>query len=390
MKRSAILFIVLFCALGAMPLQGRAAASYQVTVIGPANSAAYDINRSGQIAGNLQNGSATSRAFYYDGIAVQDLGTLPGAAYSTAGGLNDYGIVVGNSGPTGVPGFSQGFLYANGILSNLSASPESMATKVNNAGIAVGMALVSNSLDPEGSFANHAASFYPGGLLDLTDGIGFPARVSEANDINDAGTAVGTVHDAYQFAEPMPFMYREGAMRYLGDGEHWYGAAFAINNHDQVAGRTYGLLENGGADTTRMQAAMYDNGRVRELGALREGGNSGAWDINDAGHVVGWTDTPAGASGFLYLNGEMRLLDSLIDPASGWTIHDAHAINAVDQIAATACRAGICQAVRLDPLAAVPEPVQRGMWGAGLVFLLARLGMPAGRRRPPPSRNIAA
>lgn len=388
MKRSATLLVALVCAIWAVPLHGRAAASYQVTVIGPANSAAYDINRSGQIAGNLQDGSEASRAFYYDGDTVQDLGTLAGAAYSMAGGLNDSGTVVGTSGPTDGPGQRHGFIYANGVLANLSTSLETTATRINNSGIVVGMALVTNSFDPEGGPAHHAASFYPGGLLDLTDGIGHPSRVSEAKDINEAGTAVGTVHDDYQFAEPIPFMFREGAMLYLGGGNHWYGAAFAINNHDQVVGRTYGMRENGGADITQTHAVMYDDGDVVDLGALREGGNSGAWDINDAGHVVGWTDSVAGASAFLYRNGEMVLLDSLIEPASGWTIQDARAINVYDQIAATACRTGICQAVRLDPLAAVPEPMRLGMWGAGLFLFLGRQATRARRRQPFRSRAV--
>ena len=345
---------------------------YGVTVVGPANSVAVDINRSGQMVGNLQDGSASSRAFFYDGNTVQDLGTLAGTGYSIAGGLNDSGTVVGTAVPSGTFPLRQGFVYANGVIANISPAPESMATDINNAGIAVGMALITNHYDPEGSLANRAVTFFNGWSVDLTNAIGFPNMVSEANDINEAGHAVGTVHDAYNFGVPVAFMDRNGATLYLGMGENWYGVASAINNHDPVAGHSYGMLEDGNADLTRMHAALYDDGTARDLGAMREGGNSVAWDINDAGHVVGWTDTIAGVGAFLYLNGEMLLLDSLIDPASGWTIQDARAINADDQIAATACKAGICRAVRLDPLTAVPEPAQWGMWGAGVLLLLGR------------------
>ena len=381
MRRSAIVYIALSCAMWAMPLLGRAEVSYQVTVIGPANSAAYDINRSGQIAGNLHDGSGFSRAFFYDGTTVQDMGTLPGDGYSTAGGLNDSGTVVGTSGPSGGPGLRHGFMYANGVLAPIASAPESIATAINNAGVAVGMALITNNYDPEGSLARHAVAFLNGWSGDLTNGIGFPGTVSEANDINEQGHAVGTVHDDYNFGVPLAFMYREGALLYLPMGADWYGVASAINSHDQVAGHSYGMLENGSADLTRMHAALYEDGVARDLGAMDAGGNSSAWDINDAGHVVGWTDTLAGASAFVYMHGEMVLLDSLIDPASGWTIQDARAINAEDQIAATACRAGICQAVRLDPLTAVPEPAQWGMWGAGVLLLLGRRGGTAGRHR---------
>ncbi|WP_332847949.1 hypothetical protein [Massilia sp. S19_KUP03_FR1] len=383
MKHRVSHLAMLLCALlaAAVPLSGRTEPLYRVTIVGPANSSAVDINRSGQMVGNLQDGSASSRAFFYDGNTVQDLGTLPGSGYSIAGGVNDSGTVVGTAGPSGTFQLRQGFLYANGVLANISPSPESMATDINNVGTAVGMALITNNYDPEGSLANHAVTFFNGWSGDLTNAIGFPNMVSEANDINEDGHAVGTIHDAYNFGVPVAFMYRDGVTLYLGMGENWYGVASAINKHDQVAGHSYGMLEDGGADITRMHAAMYDDGAAKDLGAMREGGNSAAWDINDAGHVVGWTDTIAGVGAFLYLNGEMVLLDSLIDPASGWTIQDAQAINDDDQIAATACMAGICQAVRLDPLTAVPEPSQWGMWGAGALLLLCRRAQRAGRDR---------
>jgi probable HAF family extracellular repeat protein len=372
------LAMMLGALLAAVPLAGRTEPLYRVTVVGPANSAAVDINRSGQMVGNLQEGSTSARAFFYDGNTVQDLGTPPGAGYSMAGGLNDSGTVVGTAGPSGQFQLRHGFVYANGVLANISAAPESMATHINNAGTAVGMASITNNYDPEGSLANHAVTFFNGWSVDLTNAIGFPSMVSEANDINEAGHAVGTVHDDFNFGVPVAFMYRDGVTTYLGMGENWYGVASAINTHDQVAGHAYGMLEDGTADLTRMHAAIYDDGVARDLGAMREGGNSAAWDINDAGHVVGWTDTMAGVRAFLYVNGEMVLLDSLIDPDSGWTIQDARAINVDDQIAATACKAGICQAVRLDPLTAVPEPAQWGMWGAGVVLLLGRRGAGAG------------
>jgi probable HAF family extracellular repeat protein len=365
----------------ALPLPGRTEPLYRVTVVGPANSVAVDINRTGQMVGNLEDGSASSRAFFHDGTTVQDLGTLPGAGYSMAGGLNDSGTVVGTAGPSGQFQLRHGFVYANGVLANISSAPASMATHINNAGTAVGMAFITNNYDPEGSLANHAVTFFNGWSVDLTNAIGFPNMVSEANAINEAGHAVGTVHEDYNFGVPVAFMYRDGVTTYLGMGENWYGVASAINNHDQVAGHVYGVLEDGTADLTRMHAAIYDDGAARDLGAMIEGGNSAAWDINDEGHVVGWTDTMAGVRAFLYVNGEMVLLDSLIDPASGWTIQDARAINVDDQIAATACKAGICQAVRLDPLTAVPEPAQWGMSGAGVLFLLGQRAAGAGQNR---------
>lgn len=46
----------------------------------------------------------------------------------------------------------------------------------------------------------------------------------------------------------------------------------------------------------------------------------------------------------------MRDLNTLIDPDLGWSLRDADGINNSGQIAATGCNAGICFALRLDPV----------------------------------------
>jgi hypothetical protein len=53
---------------------------------------------------------------------------------------------------------------------------------------------------------------------------------------------------------------------------------------------------------------------------------------------------------WVYRGGKMRDLNTLIDPAPGWSLHDAGGINIHGQIAASGCLAGLCFALRLDPL----------------------------------------
>jgi hypothetical protein len=65
----------------------------------------------------------------------------------------------------------------------------------------------------------------------------------------------------------------------------------------------------------------------------------------------------------------MVLLDSLIDPCLGWTVEGAGGINDFGQIAATAFKAGLCYAVRLDLASAVPEPAEGLLLAAGLLAL---------------------
>jgi probable HAF family extracellular repeat protein len=103
-------------------------------------------------------------------------------------------------------------------------------------------------------------------------------------------------------------------------------------------------------------AFLYGGGVVTDLGAVLYEGDSSAHDINDKGDIVGWTDTALGRQAFLYAAGSMVLLDTLLDPVLGWSVQEANGINELGQIAGTACKSGLCYAVRLDLATAVPEP----------------------------------
>ena len=55
---------------------------------------------------------------------------------------------------------------------------------------------------------------------------------------------------------------------------------------------------------------------------------SWAKGINAAGQVVGCADTASGSQhAYLYSNGKMIDLNTLIDPASDWVLEDATAVN---------------------------------------------------------------
>ncbi|QPI50040.1 PEP-CTERM sorting domain-containing protein [Massilia antarctica] len=71
----------------------------------------------------------------------------------------------------------------------------------------------------------------------------------------------------------------------------------------------------------------------------------------------------------LYENGVLRDLNTLIDPAFGWVLQEARAINDMQQIAATGCKGGQCYALRLDPTSAVPEPDTYAVLLLGLVMV---------------------
>jgi len=77
---------------------------------------------------------------------------------------------------------------------------------------------------------------------------------------------------------------------------------------------------------------------VKDLGTLGESlwGESSAFGINGAGQVVGYSDTDSGARhAFLYQDGQMTDLNTLIPPDSGWRLSEAQDINDKGRIVGT-------------------------------------------------------
>jgi hypothetical protein len=139
---------------------------------------------------------------------------------------------------------------------------------------------------------------------------------------------------------------------------------------------------------------------VGSMSALTGGADMQAWATNmfngapnfpeypfmyHEGVMTGLGNLDGPWSAALYENGEMVDLNTLVDPPSGWTITDAAAIDDVQQIAARACRAGVCQAISLDLVSAVREPPVFALLAAGLALGLARgkagFRLPVRRRR---------
>lgn len=340
-----------------MPAAALAQAAYTI-VFGPENSAPSAIDNAGRIAGQL-----AGRAFVWDGAAILDIGTLGGAS-SSALALGDNGFVTGSADRP--DGSSHAFLYAGSALRDIGQlGVSSSGAGVNSRGQVAG-----TWVDEAGE--NHAFLFSKGVARDIGN---LGANAARASGINEPGDVVGSSFLA-DFSAVRAFLYRDGAMRDLGTLGGPASAAAAINDAGQVAGSSF-------IDDDIQHAFLYSDGVMQDIGSLG-GAFTEARALNEAGMVVGlstYADDVPGldfSSAFLYRDGAMQDLNLLIDRPGLWTVLDAVGINDAGQIAAYACTEfGDCRAVRLDPIAAIPEPQPAVLWLGGLMGV----GMTAAVRR---------
>ena len=314
-----------------------AAAWYSVTEI-PSLGGWYvepsSVNKMGMATGfSYFDATDVAHAFVFNGRNSIDIGTLGGKA-SYGRDVNDFGDVVGNSNDP--QGFSRAFLFVFGTMQDLGTL---------------------------------------GGLT------------SEATGVNNAAQVVGRSDDKDGFVRA--FLYENGQMRSLGTlGGDWSQAS-AINENGAVAGAS--TIANG-----ERHAFIYSGGAMADVSGVAVDSVSG---INDANDVIGmWTPPQGypGLTGFLYRGGVMQSLvagysepeainnagivvgyahfgqdgrafiwdktkglqdlNSLIDPALGWTLQVAEGINDLGQIVAHGYRAGGASVAVLLTPAVKPSP----------------------------------
>jgi probable HAF family extracellular repeat protein len=311
--------------------------TYRVIPLAPSGFPA-GINAKGQVAFTEFVG-ATTRARFYDGSVVRDLGAFggpsavanalndlgqvtgaasidpadavfhafrwskqtglvdlngPGVGYSIGTDINNKGQVVGTARFAGTAPFFRAFRWSpyTGMLDLGSLGNESAALAINEAGTAVGYT------DAPGSGTLIlAAKWAPGGGTVALNS--FPSIASVANDINNAGQIVGSAAFDAGLSDQAFLWTREAGLRSLGTEGSYLAFAERINEKGLVIGDIYA-------------SPVDHNGFVwsRENGLLVVGtplvDTSDVADVNNGGQVVGhlngrafvWTR----AAGFIDLN----------------------------------------------------------------------------------------
>jgi len=345
-----------------------AAPSCSVVRIG-SGSEPSGLNNAGQVVGNryLADGSALAE-IWSQGSTSPLAPAWSGS--SEAWGINDAGVAAGAVTWTATDGstVTRAATFAAGAATLLAppGTLSSWADGINNAGqIALSVQMA------DGSW--RAQLYSPdSGYADL----GTLGTWADPHGLNQNGVVVGT--SAVSEAEWHAFMYANGTIQDLGTPDASSGAN-AINSQGVVVG-----YANPAPGDEFEHAVMFAGGQAIDLGTLG-GLRSSAFDINDNGDILGWSFRADGSLGyFLYSNGAMVDLDTLLDPGTHLT--GATSINDDGQILASATDGDTSFNVLLTPTGApmasralaAPEPASRDT-----LQLAPRSGKayPEGRRR---------
>jgi probable HAF family extracellular repeat protein len=315
-------------------------AAYSLTDLGTlgggGTAPAYDINEAGQVVGYATTASLKYHAFLWDDGVMTDLGTLPTGSTSKAFGLNNNGQVVGYAFDGSAAGGARNhaFLWENGVMTDIFPEPaHSVANAINDAGQVVGQ----HNL-------NHPYLWEDGEFIDL-GGFAGSDSFGYALDINNAGQVVGSsgVNNGSDGLAQHAFLWEDGVMTDLGALPGLPDSrAHAIN----ALGQVVGFSSFFDSDTTDeiFESFLYSNGEMIDLGV--PGDANMAHDINDHGQIVGW----AVGGAYIYENGVVTNLNTLIPAGSGMSLSTAMGINNAGQIIGYALSGGETHAFLLTPI----------------------------------------
>jgi len=311
------------------------------------NSYGYGINNQGQVIGDYGISATISHAFVWDKVnGLNDFLNTPANETSAAKHINNNGQITGEQGTAG----------------QLVACLWDPNTGVTNIGTLGGVQSLSAGINDNGQAVGRSATSggtYHAFYWDKTNGISdignSSTNFSGANNINNKGQAVGGYFDSSGNGHATTWDNVNG-MKDIGPG-----MAVDINASGQIVG-----FNNSG------HLVLWNNGTPADLGMLNGLGTYG-YSINDNGVIVGDAGSNIAFSTdkapFIYENGTITDLNTLIPSDSGWTLYDAFDINNNGEIVGSGYYNGSVHAFLLEPQAAVPEPASMLLFGIGSVLM---------------------
>jgi probable HAF family extracellular repeat protein len=345
------------------------------TIPGGNCSNAIWINNHGDMAGDSENGQVDPltginevHAVVWHNGEIKDLGTF-GGSHSAAQAINDGGQVTGfamNDIPDPYSLFdipflaastgtqTRAFLFHDGAMEDIGTlgGPDAMSWFVNNQGQVAGFSYTdSTPNDVTGSPTLHPFLWQNGKMKDLGTLGGFGSILSTSsapvvvNGLNNRGAVIGFSPLAGDQASD-PFLWDgENLIDLYTQSEGTFLSPNVINDRGEVAG--LGAFANRPND-----AALWSNGAVTDLGALGPDCYSEAWAIGSKGQVGGVSVSCDGNiwRAFLWENGSMVDLNTLIGPDPGLQLIYAIGINEHGEIAGNGVPPGASTALDQDTL----------------------------------------
>ena len=274
------------------------------------------VNDQGVVVGQ-QETTAAGRAWMYQQStgALNELSLDPSESGAYANGISDSGVIAGAEVPASGPP-EPGFWTVTGGAMLLTGQYQSYAQAVaaNDSGTIVG------NYGQSGTLSGLPLVWTPPGYAETTlPGLrcdNCTRADTTASAINGTGLIVGSSNysDANTGASGIHAVeWQNGNITDLGglQGASYSSASSIDDNGDVVGGSR--TDQTSGAPT---HAFLYKQGVMNDLGTLGGDTNSSADSVNDSGQVVGSSQSDTTKRAFLYENGHMYDLNTLIDPAS--------------------------------------------------------------------------
>ncbi len=309
--------------------------------------------------------------------SVTDLGTLPGTTQSEARGINASGQIVGVSYNTTVDGSdAQSFIYTNGQMTAVTPIGGGPAYAINDSGQVVGGKYtgINNAGDIIGGVGPHGGNAVTIGGTVVDTGNFAPFS------INNSGVLAGSI-EGTGFSVPSTWKYATGAQNLnsqLNTTSAQGAEVLRINDagdllvlkNIQATNPTATLLYNAAAHSVTNISDLVGNRYIPGPGFPGAIGTA----LNNHDQIVG--------NGWLYSDGTVSTLNSLIPAGSGWNLTQALGINDSGQIVGTGTLDGQTRAFLLSPtVQPVPEP------GTIVIFAFATIAG-VGTQRLNSRRNV--